>query len=208
MNDYHSYVFDEKNRRFVGRFEEMYQAEREKGFDSWQQDDVRNLDKQICLHILGQYNFNTIIDVGCGKGSLTQFLKKANNHVVGIDFSKTAIQRAKIRYPDIKFECRDVTKYGWIKKLRKGTDIIICLEVLSYISNWPQLIENFSIIGRYTLVKLFVPENPIGYIKSFDDLYDVFIKHFDILEDVRLLKRKQVILFGKSLNFSKKVEKE
>lgn len=34
MAEYHSYVFDQEKRDFVGKFEEMYQAGVEKGFDS------------------------------------------------------------------------------------------------------------------------------------------------------------------------------
>ena len=79
MNKHHPYVFDETKLCFAGKFEEMYQTEKEKGFDSWYQDDVRHLDKNICLNILDDFNFRYILDVGCGKGAFTQFLKKKNH---------------------------------------------------------------------------------------------------------------------------------
>jgi len=101
MAEYHSYVFDQENRSFVGKFEDMYRAEAEKGFDSWNQDDARHLDKQFCLDVLAQYNFNRILDVGCGKGMVTQYLKKENNHVLGIDLSESALRVVKTRFPDI-----------------------------------------------------------------------------------------------------------
>lgn len=115
MAKYHPYVFDTAERQFVGRFEEMYQDEREKGFDSWQQDDLRPVDLKICLDILGQYNFSKVLDVGCGKGAFTQHLKKANNEVLGLDLSPTAIQRATARYPDIVFRQADVSTPEWTK---------------------------------------------------------------------------------------------
>lgn len=133
MVEYHPYVFDTVGRRFVGRFEEMYQAEREKGFDSWQQDDLRPVDLRICLDILGQYNYSRILDVGCGKGAFTQHLKKVNNEVVALDLSQTAVQRARSRYPDILFEQADVSKPNWFTVVG-GYDLVVCLEVLSYIS--------------------------------------------------------------------------
>ena len=49
MLEYHAYVFDNDARHFVGRFDEMYRDERQKGFDSWHQDDLRPLDRKICI---------------------------------------------------------------------------------------------------------------------------------------------------------------
>ena len=83
MKDYHSYVFDLENREFVGKFDEMYQAESEAGFDSWHQEGLRHLSKKICHLILNEYNFLSILDIGRGKGASTQFLKKKNNTVIG-----------------------------------------------------------------------------------------------------------------------------
>ena len=120
MSEYHPYVFDEQRRRFVGKFEEMYQAETEKGFDSWCQDDVRHIERHICLNILGRYNFNRILDVGCGKGAFSQFLKKQNNHVLGIDISETALAVATARYPDIEFRQVDVKSDDWVETISWG----------------------------------------------------------------------------------------
>jgi ubiquinone/menaquinone biosynthesis C-methylase UbiE len=103
MAKYHKYVFDIENRRFVGQFEKMYQAELRDKFDSWHQDDTRQLQRKIDLLILEQYNFKTIIDIGCGKGTFTHLFKKKNNYVLGIDISETAIKIARERYPDIDF---------------------------------------------------------------------------------------------------------
>jgi len=85
---YRKYVFDEENRKFIGEFDRMYAAEKDGNYDSWHQDDVHYLDKQICLKILKQYDFNSILDVGCGKGALTHLMKTENNSVIGCDISK------------------------------------------------------------------------------------------------------------------------
>lgn len=200
MSEYHRYVFDTQERRFVGDFEQMYRAEQEKGFDSWQQDDLRHLDQKICKSILDQFNFPKILDVGCGKGAFTQFLKKSNNHVTALDISPTAISRAKARYPDIEFKEVNVSTDDWYKKCACLYDLIICLELLSYIDNWQMLLQNFSKMGQFALIKLFIPEDPIGYIKDIDQLFKEFSKHYEIMEDIRLINRKKYILFGKSHN--------
>lgn len=103
MAKYHKYVFDIENRKFIGDFETMYQNELEENFDSWHQDDTRQLQRKIDLAILEDYNFKKIIDIGCGKGSLTHLLKKKNNYVLGLDISRTAVNIAKERFPDIDF---------------------------------------------------------------------------------------------------------
>lgn len=108
MAEYHKYVFDTDNRRFVGRFEEMYQQEKIANFDSWHQEDSRQLNRRIALEILNGYNFEKILDIGAGKGALTHQLKKLNNQVRGLDISPTAIEVARARFPDIEFDVTDV----------------------------------------------------------------------------------------------------
>ena len=108
MAEYHKYVFDVTNQRFVGEFEEMYQQEKISNFDSWHLDDSRQINRKIALDILSFYNFEKIVDIGSGKGTLTHELKKSNNHVLGIDISSTAVEVAKARFPDIEFETADV----------------------------------------------------------------------------------------------------
>ena len=101
---YQKYVFDVDKRTFVGQFEEMYKNEDKEDFDSWFQDDFTHLGKQLSLTILNRYNFQSILDIGCGKGAFTQLLKKKNNCVLGTDISGTAIDKAKLRYKEIEFK--------------------------------------------------------------------------------------------------------
>ena len=76
MEKYHKYVFDQKAKAFVGDFEKMYLDEDKDCFDSWYQEDSRQLNRNIALSILKGWNFNSVLDVGCGKGALTHLLKK------------------------------------------------------------------------------------------------------------------------------------
>ncbi len=82
---YHDFVFDIKQRKFVGKFEEMYQQEDLQAFDSWYQEDTTHITKRLAFCLLEQYNFNNILDVGCGKGAFTHLLKKSNNSAKGCD---------------------------------------------------------------------------------------------------------------------------
>jgi hypothetical protein len=60
MAEYHKFVFDFENRSFVGQFEEMYQQEKVSNFDSWHQEDSRQLNRKIALSIMENYNFRSM----------------------------------------------------------------------------------------------------------------------------------------------------
>ena len=210
-NEYHKYVFDQKKRKFKGDFEEMYKAEKANGFDSWEQDDVNFLDKQLCVKIIENSNFNTILDVGCGKGALTHLMKKEDNLVFGLDLSPEAVSVANERYRTVNFFTADVSSFDWVNNFDENTntiygknknlktlDCIVCLETLSYIHDWQRLIREFSEKGRFSLIKLFLPNDPIGYIKTNNDLVSVFENYFKIIEHVEFFKGNKIILFGKS----------
>jgi len=130
---YHKYVFDSEKRKFVGDFEEMYKNEAVRNYDSWSQDDLTDVVTRLSLTILGVHSFESVLDVGCGKGAFTHLLKKKNNRVVGIDISQTAINKAKVRYPNVEFRCLDIANgFGEIKE---HFELVIVKEVLSYIKN-------------------------------------------------------------------------
>lgn len=178
---YHQYVFNTKKRAFVGKFEQMYFNETKENYDSWFQEDISKLKYAISLNILNQYNFNSILDLGCGKSAFTNLLKKKNNKVLGIDISKTAIKKAKSKYPTIQFKVLSTNK---IPSLNKKFDLVVVMDLLSYIKNWKELINNISHITKYIFVLLFIPKNPIGFVKSFEDLSEEVEKYFTIITKI------------------------
>lgn len=177
MEKYHPYVFDVGKRKFVGEFEEMYSNEDKDNYDSWHQEELTSLKCTITLDVLNKYNFNSILDVGCGKGPITHLLKKNNNEVLGVDLSKTAIKKAKTKFPKIDFQVLDAND---ILSLNKKFDLVVCMEVLSYVEHWKKFIKDISEISKYILLYLYVPENPIGFVKSFSDLSSEVEKYFKI----------------------------
>jgi len=183
------YVWDRARRAFLGRFEAMYRAEDEEGFDSWRERDLRPLRKRISLAILDSYNFDRVLDVGCGKGTITHLLKRRNNHVVGIDMSETAIARARASYPDIEFRCADAMELAtWEDEF----DLVVVMGTLLYIERWERLVEALAAMTRWLYVTELVPEEPIGYVRSMTHLLDVVERHFRVdtkvvVDDVHLM---------------------
>jgi len=204
MAEYHKYVFDTNKRELIGDFEKMYQQESCANFDSWHQEDSRKLNRKIALNILDQWNFQSIIDLGCGKGALTHLLKKQNNEVLGVDVSQAAIDVACSRFPDILFEMANINNVSVFDELigrvgaGKGVDLVFASECLSYIENWKGIVEAASMRSKFLMISLYIPENPIGFVKSREELESTVSENFELLESIHLIKSRFTVLFAKS----------
>jgi 2-polyprenyl-3-methyl-5-hydroxy-6-metoxy-1,4-benzoquinol methylase len=173
---YHKYVFDQKNRRLIGDFENMYQNEEIQSYDSWYQDDLNHLTKKLVSTLLARFNFASIVDFGCGKGTFTHLLQKENNEVIGIDISETAIKKARAKYPKIDFRVGNSYSFEEIKDV----DLVLAIEVLSYLENWKEVLTVISRKTKYFLISVYIPFDPIGYIKSIADLEQNLMQDFTI----------------------------
>lgn len=190
---YHPYVFDAKRRVFVGRFESMYRAESRGDFDSWFQSDLTHLGKRLSLTILDRHQFHSILDIGCGKGTFTHLLKKIENQVVGVDKSATAIRKAKAAYRDVEFRCLSVHKALAIKR---SWDLIVMVEVLSYVKDWQAALRSSAKRGKWVFVSLYLPQNPIGFIKTFAEFRSEFNQWFSTETEV-VVDGSQLLILGK-----------
>jgi hypothetical protein len=71
------------------------------------------------------------------------------------------------------------------------------MEILSYVSDWQDFIKYISEITRYCLITLYIPPNPIGFIKSFEDLANEAAKHFKVEKEVVVDKSLVILMLGK-----------
>lgn len=193
---YHKFVFEHSKRKFLGKFEEMYDQEDAQGYDSWGSEDMTLVFKNMAKCFLDRYTFRRILDAGCGKGTFTQALKKENNYVLGLDISKTAIAKAKQRCPKIDFQVMPlellINDFPW-----EGFDLILSREVLSYMENWRQVLAVFAPKTEYLFVSLYIPENPLGFVKSFAELKFEVNKNFKIEHEVHY-NSEYILLMAKS----------
>jgi len=79
-----------------------------------------------------------------------------------------------------------------------GCDLVVAAECLSYIENWKELIAALAPRTRYLMIALYLPENPIGFVKSVEELEAAVDCYFVILELVIIKKSRFVLLFGRS----------
>jgi SAM-dependent methyltransferase len=174
---YHKYVFDLENRRFVGQFEDMYRGEHAEGYDSWHQDDMNTLSRRVALAVLAERQWKSILDVGCGKGAFTGLLKTPDNRVVGVDLSETAVAVARERNPEVEFKVLEADR---LAELGERFELVTVLETLSYIESWREVLSSFAGLGDWLFVSLYLPPDPIGFVKSFDELREAVSEAFEI----------------------------
>lgn len=196
---YHKYVFDEEKRKFLGQFEEMYKSETVEGFDAWHISDLSILAKRIHLEIINSYNFNSILDFGCGKGAFTHLLNKRNNKIMGLDISKTAIDIARNTYSkEIIFDTISGNNFSQgISQFGNKVDLTICLETLSYIKNWPEVIKDISLFSKYFYVSLYIPDNPIGFVSSNSILIEELNIYYNTVEKI-IYNDENIFFLGKN----------
>lgn len=81
---------------------------------------------------------------------------------------------------------------------RRQIDLVFSGECLSYIEHWKQLICELANRTRYLMINLFLPENPIGFVKSIEELESEVSRHFEIQELVVIKKSRFVVLFAQN----------
>jgi 2-polyprenyl-3-methyl-5-hydroxy-6-metoxy-1,4-benzoquinol methylase len=83
-----------------------------------------------------------ILDLGCGYGSLNDYLKNTEyEFCLGIDLSSNAISKAKKEnYKNAKFLVADIHQF----KTEEKFDVIIFNEVLYYLDNQMEIVEKYS----------------------------------------------------------------
>ncbi len=124
---YHDYVI--KGSKLVGEFEEMYRDYD----DPWEQTtrEEWTSEKAIALHLIKKLKAKKVIELGCGLGHFTNKIAKLGVDVLGIDISKTAIEKAKTQYSNCNFAVGDVLDFDLYREYKP--DIIIMAEITWYI---------------------------------------------------------------------------
>jgi hypothetical protein len=74
-------------------------------------------------------------------------------------------------------------------------------EAFSYFSNYKELLKEISEVSDYFMISLYLPNDPIGFVKSESELLDDIRCYFEIMEHVSLSMQKSVIVFAKSKQY-------
>lgn len=130
------YFHDEKWRKNGGSEQTYFFAEIMLQYINKQYiEDIKNEEYSIC-------------DFGCAYGELTALLNKEmfQCNVCGVDVSRSAIEHARNKFPDIKFEVGNI--FENIKKY----DVIFCSNVLEHFKNPYETLNKLMEFSRHYIV--------------------------------------------------------
>ncbi|MGB1247635.1 MAG: class I SAM-dependent DNA methyltransferase [Chitinophagales bacterium] len=73
---------------------------------------TRDLDKKSTVDTLSKYDFETVIELGCGTGKNTLWLMEKAKTIIGLDFSQAMLNKAKekIACNKVTFKKADLTQ--------------------------------------------------------------------------------------------------
>jgi 2-polyprenyl-3-methyl-5-hydroxy-6-metoxy-1,4-benzoquinol methylase len=128
-----------------------------------------------------------ILDVGCGKGTLFEFLNdRQKNNYFGIDVSEVAVAEARQRV-GLKAVVEDADKFHTEEKF----DIIIFNEVLYYLDYRAALIKYSSLLNENGIVIISMFRNKNFFIRiRLRKIWRVCRLFFEMYEELKLTGKK------------------
>ncbi len=118
--------------------------------------------RRLIKGLIAPLTFTTVLDVGCGQGSLLDELRDRFPHIQpsGMDLSGKAIELARTRVPQGKFQVADLV----FEPPEGKFDLVICSEVLEHLPDDLRAIRNLAkMTGRYLVVSA-----PQGCMRRFE----------------------------------------
>jgi SAM-dependent methyltransferase len=118
-------------------------------------------------------NLQTAIDVGCGVGPFSGFLRELGFQVVGVDGRKQNVEEARRRRPELEFHCLDVQDRA-LQELG-SFDLVFCFGLLYHLENPLLAFRNFAALAREVMLveAICVPGNQPYFLlrdePSFED---------------------------------------
>jgi len=94
---------------------------------------------KLVMEEVAESGFKSLIDVGCGDG---RFLAELNSshprkRLLGVDYSRRAIELAKVMSPNVEYECRNILD----EDISEDFDVATLVEVLEHIL--PEELDSF-----------------------------------------------------------------
>jgi SAM-dependent methyltransferase len=104
--------------------------------DPWnyEKSEYERIKYESTVGILPRRIYNKALEIACSEGVLTSLIAEKANHVLGVDISPTAIERAKERFndnPQIDFKIANAEETEFDEQY----DLIVCSEMLYYLDD-------------------------------------------------------------------------
>lgn len=142
----------------------------------------------IMRSILPNLKNKTILDLGCGAGSMDMFfIQNGAKRVVATDISKNMINEAKKTYDTKQIDFK-VLKMEDIGKIKEKFDIVYSSLAFHYVKNFNKLIKNIYNLLKPNGILVFSQESPLSTAPIFlneTDKNKIFLgeKRYNLLSD-------------------------
>lgn len=136
-----------------------------------------------------------VLCLGCGTGEECCYLKaKGARRVVGIDFSRKAIQYAKAHWKQAEFHVMDITRMNFPKE---SFDFVYSSLTFHYIHDWTHALKKVHTVVRPGGTFLFSTHHPVRWGA---EVRRGKIKQSHILGYIKYENRRRPIIYGDYLN--------
>ena len=100
---------------------------------------------------------NVVLDLGCARGDITEYLASISKFAVGIDHNALLIAEAMQRHcrGNLKYFCGDAIDY--VSNSETAFDILILSHILEHLDEPVQFLKNY--LGRFEKIFIEVPDN-------------------------------------------------
>jgi len=100
---------------------------------------TRDLELKAAKEVLAVADFSKVLEIGCGTGKNTSWLKEKTKELTAVDFSEGMLEQAgkKINDPHVHFQRADITKPWHFN----SSTLIICSLVLEHIRQIESIFE-------------------------------------------------------------------
>ncbi len=97
------------------------------------------------------------LDIGCGEGYISQYMKSLGFDIEGGDVSERIIDIAKYLHPDVTFNVKSIYDLG---HYNKRYDLVMAVEVLEHLNNPEQALNELKKVSdKYVFIS--VPNEPL-----------------------------------------------
>lgn len=108
--------------------------------------------KNVLPELMERLKLRTAIDVGCGVGYFSEFLRGLGLEVTAVDGRGANIEEARSRHPGIKFECLDVQ--GEALRELGSFDLVFCFGLIYHLENPLAALRSFeALTGTMLLIE-------------------------------------------------------
>jgi len=141
----------------------------------------------------------TILDIGCGEGTLLKMLKTKGNKVFGLDASKEGLIACQEKGVDSKII--DISTEKFMFEDDKF-DIVLCLETLEHLENpYHCILETKRVLKKGGLFIASIPNHKILHPYIYPGLFE--FKNFKTFLSLNYFKIIDIQGWGQSIMFSK-----